>query len=142
MMTSYCSSLVPLCNWSRCRTVMKSYRHGVFKRRQEGFRFRFIPTGIPFSFYIVYKQSSCQHRVNEMPIRNDFVPFSNHTGILSCERGLKLSKRNLIVSVCFLTSFSRAVNARPRVLGFLVRIFCPYEFVPFQDVNDIINRPT
>ena len=57
---------------------MKLYRYGVFTRPQEGFRFRFIPTSIPFSFHIVFKQFSCQHRVNGRPIRNDFVPFQHN----------------------------------------------------------------
>ena len=64
------------------RTIMKPYRHGVFTLRQEGFRFRFIPTSISFSFYTIFKLFSCRQPVHGWLIHNDFAPFSNHTCIM------------------------------------------------------------
>ena len=54
------------------------YFHWMFTQRQERFCFRFIPTCIPFLISYRLKQVPRLHRVNERPIRNDFVPFSNH----------------------------------------------------------------
>ena len=75
-------SLQPMSGFSPLLCVMKPYWYGVFTRRQEGFRFRFIPRRIPLSFHAVFKRLSYGHRVNQRSIRNDFVPFSNHTGIV------------------------------------------------------------
>ena len=53
------------------------------------------------SVFIPYLFQACRHRVHRRPIRNYFVPFSSHTGIMwtGPELGSRLSKQKSISEI-------------------------------------------
>ena len=72
-------------------TTVKPYRLGVFTRQQERFRFRLIPTYIPFSFHTIFKQFSCRHLVNGT-LKNwlQVLDIRGHVQFIHCTRDLLL----------------------------------------------------